>query len=366
MNSKIKGKLKKLFSIEAILIYFGLAALSCSIYYKTRASVLFADYEREALNLVMLNNRILLGQISPLEIKEKCQQLEDKYFPFTYFDFSLEDKLNEMLALFKEKVQSPVNQQKEDSLEKLILDFQNEISKKEISLYFGYDSLMYCSSLLLLISILCIIFKTVKQRNQIKNLQLRNDEQQKMSRNLHDGVAQDLAALKFYMQQDDKEKSDFYANQALNEIRYLISNFHLDLSEDFEKIIGQILKSFEANYKIKTRLYVVSDHMSVLSQNIQMEIIRILQESLSNIARHANATEVKVKFTEIGPDFKIIISDNGIGFDLEKVDELNKTDEKKHYGIHNIQERVKLMGGSVEFLNDGGTTIAITIKNIIR
>ena len=260
MNSKIKGKLKKLFSIEAILIYFGLVALSCSIYYKTRASVLFTDYEREALNLVMLNNRISLGQVSPLEIKEKCLQLEDKYFPFTYFDFSLEDKLNEMLGLFKEKVQDPVNQQKEDRLEKLILDFQDEISKKEISLYFGYDSLMYCSSFLLLISILCIIFKTVKQRNQIKTLQLRNDEQQKMSRNLHDGVAQDLAALKFYMQQDDKEKSDFYANQALNEVRYLISNFHLDLSEDFEKIIGQILKSFEANYKIKARLYVVSDH----------------------------------------------------------------------------------------------------------
>ena len=44
----------------------------------------------------------------------------------------------------------------------------------------------------------------------------------------------------------------------------------------------------------------------------------------------------------------------------------NKTDEKKHYGIRNIQERVKLMGGTVEFVNDGGTTIAITIKNIIR
>ena len=366
MNSKIKARLKKFFSIEAILIYFGLASLSCSIYYKTRASVLFADYEREAINLVMLNNRISLGQVSPLEINEKCLLLADKYFPFTYFDFSLEDKLNEMLALLKEKVQSPVNQEKKYRLEQLILDFQDEISKKEISLYFGYDSLMYCSSLLLLISILCIIFKTVKQRNQIKTLQLRNDEQQKMSRNLHDGVAQDLAALKFYMQQDDKEKSDFYANQALNEIRYLISNFHLDLSEDFEKIIGQILKSFEANYKIKARLYVVSDHMSALSQNIQMEIIRILQESLSNIARHANATEVKVKFTEIGPDSKIIISDNGIGFDLEKVDELNKTDEKKHYGIRNIQERVKLMGGTVEFVNDGGTTIAITIKNIIR
>ena len=103
-----------------------------------------------------------------------------------------------------------------EQLASLIMDFQDAISQKEIKLSFGYDSLMYCSSLLLLISILCIIFKTIKQRNQIKNLQLRNDEQQKISRNLHDGVAQDLAALKFYLQKEDKEKTDFYANQALN------------------------------------------------------------------------------------------------------------------------------------------------------
>ena len=366
MNGKIKAILKKVFSIEAILIYFGFISLSCSIYYKTQASILFTEYEREALNLVMLENKLSLGQISKNELYSKCETLAEKYFPFTYFDFSLEEKLNEILTLFKKSADAGRNSVEEEKLENLILDFQNEISKKEITLYFGYDSLMYCSSLLLLISTLCIVFKVLKQKNQINTLQLRNDEQQKMGRNLHDGVAQDLAALKFYMQRDDKEKSDFYADKALKEIRYLISNFHLDLSEDFEKIIGEILKSFEANYKIKTKLYIVSSHMASLPQTIQMEIIRILQEALSNIARHANASEVTVKFTDIAQDFKIIIKDNGVGFNLEKVDELNRIDEKKHYGVRNIQERVRLMGGSIEFVNDGGTTIAITIKNIIH
>ena len=224
---------------------------------------------------------------------------------------------------------------------------------------------MYCSSLLLLISILCIIFKTIKQKNQIKNLKLRNDEQQKMSRNLHDGVAQDLAALKFYMQQDDKEKSDFYADQALKEVRYLIGALHLDLSEDFKAIVRQILQTFESNYKIKTNIFIASSHVSSLPQNVQIEIIRILQEALSNIARHANATEVTVKLTEVAQDFKLIISDNGVGFNIEEVDELNKTDSRKHYGVHNIKERVANLGGTVEFVNKGGTTIAITIKNII-
>lgn len=357
-NMKIRGVLKRFLSIEAILIYFGLVTLSISIYYKNQAAKLFAEYEHDAMCLILLNNNIGRGGLSQTE----CQALKEKYYPFTYFDFSLEEKLNEIILLLKE---GPSDTGAQQHLSSLILEFQDALSQKEITLVFGYDSLMYCSSLLLLISILCIIFKTIKQKNLIKNLKLRNDEQQKMSRNLHDGVAQDLAALKFYLEKEDKEKSDFYADQALKEVRYLIGAFHLDLSDDFENILRQILTAFESNYKIKTNVFVSASHISSLSQNIQIEIIRIFQEALSNIARHANASEVTVKLTEVAGDLKVIISDNGVGFNLEKLDQLNKSDSRKHYGVHNIQERVNSLGGTVEFINKEGTTIAITIKNII-
>ena len=366
-----KTFVKKILSIQAILIYFGLVTLSISIFYKNRASKLFAEYEREIVQLILLNNRI--GEGNAKNLDAECEALKDKFFPFTYFDFSLEEKLNQIINLLKENAVSgapastttPKATQAED-LSSLILDFQDTIAQKEISLVFGYDSLMYCSSLLLLISILCIIFKTIRQRNLIKNMQLRNDEQQKISRNLHDGVAQDLAALKFYLQKEDKEKTDFYANQALNEVRYLIGALHLDLSDDFETIIKNILQAFESNYKIKSQLQVASSHVSTLPQKVQIEIIRILQESLSNIARHANASEVTVKFTDVADDFKITIRDNGVGFSIEDIDKLNSTDTRKHYGLHNIQERVKNLGGTVEFVNKGGTTIAITIKDTIH
>ena len=113
-------------------------------------------------------------------------------------------------------------------------------------------------------------------------------------------------------------------------------------------------------------MLVASSHISTLPQNVQIEILRIIQESLSNIARHSKATEVVVKFTDIADDFKITISDNGIGFKLEDIEELNRTDSRKHYGVNNIIERVKNLGGTVEFVNNGGTTIAITIKNTIH
>ncbi len=192
-------------------------------------------------------------------------------------------------------------------------------------------------------------------------IKLKTDEQVKMSRNLHDGVAQDLAALKLYLETDDKEKAKFYATQAFKEIRYLIGSLHLDLSNDLEKTIQQILRVFEANYGIQTHFYFASDLIVQFSQDIIIEFIRILQETLSNIARHANATEVTVKFIDVSDKLKFIISDNGVGFKIEEMLNLNPEDKMSHYGLSNIQERVRLLGGTVEFVNEGGMTIAITI-----
>ena len=363
---KFKYVAKKIFTIEFILICFGLVTLVFSIFYKNKASRLFKEYELKTVNLILLNSNASPMTTGDTELFS--QNLKNDYEPFTYFDFALEEELDKIIELFKDRVGQTSEEksaQIKTELSALILDFQDKISQKQITLTFGYDSLTYCSSLLLLISILCVVFKTLKQKSQLKNIQLRNDEQNKISRNLHDGVAQDLAALKFYLRQDDKEKSDFYASQALNEVRYLIGALHIDLSKAFDEIITQMLQTFESNYKIQTETLIASTHINTLPQTVQIEIIRILQESLSNIARHANASKVTVKFTDVGQDFKMTISDNGVGFDLEKVEELNKSDSKKHYGVQNIIDRIQALGGNVEFINKEGTTIAITIKNII-
>ena len=87
-----------------------------------------------------------------------------------------------------------------------------------------------------------------------------------------------------------------------------------------------------------------------------------MQEGLSNIARHANATEVRLRITDVGNEMHIALSDNGSGFCEEEV-ERRQDGGRKHWGLNNIRERVSAMHGTVEFINDGGTTIAIKIKN---
>ena len=179
-------------------------------------------------------------------------------------------------------------------------------------------------------------------------------------------MAQDLAALKIYLNKSDKEKSDFYADQALKEVRYLIDSMHLDLSKSFASIVKENLENFETNFGIKSELLIVSDNLEKIDSEVLVELLRVLQEALSNIARHSGADFVSVKITEVGRDLNLIIKDNGKGIDFESLKESSSGDGKKHYGLKNIVARVEEIGGKVEFKNEGGSTIAICIENIIR
>ena len=156
--------------------------------------------------------------------------------------------------------------------------------------------------------------KYFKNKIDFQRLKVMNEEQSKISRNLHDGVAQDLAALKLYLEKEDLPKSKFYAQQAFNEVRYMIGATHLDLNQSFEEIVRKMAATLEANYNISTKVYVGSTKIQNLNENIQVELIRILQESLSNISRHANASNVEIRFVDGIDDFKFIIKDDGKGF----------------------------------------------------
>ena len=96
-----------------------------------------------------------------------------------------------------------------------------------------------------------------------------------------------------------------------------------------------------------------------------MELLRILQEALSNCSRHSEATLLTIKITDIGSFIRFVIEDNGKGFSEEDI-KTKQSEEINHYGLVNIRTRVEKLGGTVEISGKGGTTIAITIKNIVR
>ena len=226
----------------------------------------------------------------------------------------------------------------------------------------GYDSLLYFSLILVTIAMAVIIHKRVSQKAELERLKAVNEEQISFSRNLHDTVAQDLAAVKFQIQKGDYDKAELYADQALSEVRYMIDSLHTDLQERLTDIIRETLLAFEDNYHIKSELYIYSDNIEKIRADYKIQLIHIIKEALSNIARHAQATLVQIKIADLANNLHISISDNGLGFDFK--DAMQKSDkDKKHWGLKNICDRVSQMDGQVDFINNGGTTIAITLKN---
>lgn len=290
---------------------------------------------------------------------EEKDDLEASFYQFTYFSDDFKNQLEEIIRLKEEK---DVNQK--DNLTEAINLFSTSVRMREQQLIFSYDAILYCSLILFFISGAVIFYKIIQQKNQLLRLKIINEQQLQFSRDLHDGIAQDLAAVKIYLNKNETEKSYFYAEQALKDVRYLIDSMHVELSKDFVQLVKDNLENFEINFGIKTELLIASNSLEKIDNRILMELLRVLQESLSNIARHSGASLVNVKITEVGRDLNLIIKDNGKGIDLDKFS--SQVVGRKHYGIKNIKSRVEQIGGNVEFKNEGGCIIAICIENIIR
>lgn len=343
-------KIKALFKIEFIFIYIAVLNFGFSIVCKTYTNKKIANLNSQMIKIQLEENSGIFNH------QNLIQKLEYDYEPFTYFDSELKAELSQILTFLGEN----------KSTIEPIITFQNHMHQTESRLNFGYDSLLYCSLILIVIAVYLIAEKYFKNKIDFQRLKVMNEEQSKISRNLHDGVAQDLAALKLYLEKEDLPKSKFYAQQAFNEVRYMIGATHLDLNQSFEEIVRKMAATLEANYNISTKVYVGSTKIQNLNENIQVELIRILQEALSNISRHANASNVEIRFVDGIDDFKFIIKDDGKGFsEEEEVTEKNSKGGRQHYGVSNIKERVELLSGTVDFIHEGGTTIAITIKDSV-
>lgn len=336
---------KFLMKIEYLLLTISLLIFCSTVCLKSMSQNNFLQLEN------ILEN--MKGNITSAE------DLEKVFYQFTYFNIDLKNQLKKILDN-----NNPQDEIQKNALTEEINNFSASIHKREQQLIFSYDGILYCSLILCFICSAVIFYKIIQQKNELLKIKIINEQQIQFSRNLHDTIAQDLAAVKIYLNKNESDKSYLYAEQALKDVRYLIDSMHVELSQDFIQLVKNNLENFETNFGIKTELLIASNNLEKINSKILVELLRILQEALSNIARHSGASLVNVKITEVGSDLNLIIKDNGKGIDFENLS--SASDGRKHYGLKNIMARVEQIGGKVEFKNEGGSIIAICIENIIR
>ncbi|MCD5324977.1 MULTISPECIES: sensor histidine kinase [Pontibacillus] len=226
-----------------------------------------------------------------------------------------------------------------------------------------------------------------KLQNQVKSLQRMADEKsefaktahkaatieerQRLARDLHDAVSQQLFALTMMAQATERlfdkdpdraktqlEEITSMALQAQTEMRALLLHLrpvHLSgepLHEGIQTLIHELEEKCQMDFSVDL------DDTVHLSDGTEEHLFRIVQEALSNILRHAEATAVQLSLTSISDQVFLHISDNGKGFHVNQ-------DKKTSYGLKTMQERTDEIGGTLTLRSKPGegTYIDIRIPN---
>ena len=146
--------------------------------------------------------------------------------------------------------------------------------------------------------------------------------------------------------------------ECYEDVRELLLNFRTKISnKDFPEAVSTLLARFERQTKINVSAK-WRDEGAALNDDEQLQIIFILQESLSNIRKHSLAHNVTVSIDN-RQDFTLIIRDDGVGFDPAHLDALSG----EHVGMGIMRERAQRIRAELEVSSkpDEGTTVTLTL-----
>ncbi|WP_234971556.1 MULTISPECIES: sensor histidine kinase [Gemella] len=203
-----------------------------------------------------------------------------------------------------------------------------------------------------------------------KVFKVQEKERAMLSRELHDEVSQSLASLLFLLsnliekEKDEtkKERLNLIKNeieQSLTNIRNIAVNLRPASLEE-HGLKETILKYIE-DYKELYNLDVSFDtnYIDLKNSNFDITIYRIIQETLTNIRKHSQATKVDIKFYINSDYISLAISDNGVGLTLDRVEKARK---EGRLGIYGIRERVLDFDGQFELDNNLEYTTILKCK----
>ncbi len=204
-----------------------------------------------------------------------------------------------------------------------------------------------------------------------KVVSAQEEERQRISRELHDETGQALTSLLVQLKILERSPNPTEVRAQVESIRQLVARtlqevrrLAADLRPAALDDLGLIsaLEGYTYNYAGKTGIHVDFQPHNVehvrLPHDVEIMLYRVIQESLTNIARHASASEVMVSMRHAQGHIHLQIQDNGCGFNVAEV--LNGGE--RGLGILGMQERIQLLGGSFELNSTPGTGTQINVE----
>ena len=259
---------------------------------------------------------------------------------------------------------------------------QLEIENKNQKLFF--QKILAVAIVAALLALFAFIFWRNKKRAQSERQQAEikyqenlllatvesvETERKRISKDLHDGIGQQLSGLKMAWQQfSDKIKNNFpddgnklndltnILNDAANEVRSISHQMMPAALRELGLVAAMedMLKKSFFNSSIKYEF----EHVNVngrFPENIEIGLYRISQELINNIIKHSNANSVSVELFKTKTHLVLSVEDDGKGFDMENM-------EGAGNGLNNINSRAKSVNGKVQFEQRSGQGTSATIR----
>ena len=191
-------------------------------------------------------------------------------------------------------------------------------------------------------------------------------ERSDIGKELHDNVNQLLGASMLYLDMARKDikngeiyliHSSEYTFTAIEEIRKLTKGLMTDTIKDFGlcAAIEDIARDTMEAYPVKIHCKLKPSLERSMNGKFKMNAFRIVQEQLTNILRHARASDIHITMSETNGKFTLSIADNGIGFDN------SKKSGNAGIGISNITSRAEFYRGNAKFITEPGNGCNLVI-----
>ncbi len=187
-----------------------------------------------------------------------------------------------------------------------------------------------------------------------KVIAAQEDERRRISRELHDETGQALTSLMVRMHTMKQQCTVPELKPEIEQLRQLvvhtldnIHNLSMELRPSalddlgLEAALERYVQDYNQRYPVQADLLVRGQDGERLPPPVETAVYRIVQESLTNIARHAQAKHASVLLEKRNGRIRVIIEDDGIGFDLQRAA------KNERLGLYGMSERAELLNGTL-------------------
>lgn len=277
---------------------------------------------------------------------------------------------------------SVLNEENQASINELMIQFDTEkkerqiagqelvIARKTIEIRKKSFIIAVLTAIIIILLLFAFIIYTrikIKQERRLteermlmKQIQMKvvlesqEKERKRFARDLHDGFGQMITAMKLKIAQFQSSINKTEQKKLATESNNLLDTMHQQLREIAHNLMPEplvnegltvALKEYAARISKNNQIEIEVNSFDLdrrLDQAIEVNLYRIIQEWINNVIKHSNAKKLSIQLTGYENEINLIIEDNGIGFEKDKLI------QSRGWGWKNIQSRLEAINGALE------------------